>query len=343
MKKIISNKSFYLLIILQCVIFNSFGGNFFKHRNKNTSACFKTTVLKETNDTSVNPAIRQFWNKTLSELASVPMHVKIDTLHKALPYKEYKITVNSLGNIKICGLLAIPVQGESPAKPWPVIVTVPGYGGSQQGIMLSECQRGYAILQVFPRGQGLSEAYWKVPGGDKITMELVHPEGAYYQGAYTDVIRMIDFVVSRPDMMDSNRIALAATSQGGGIALAVAALDQRVKTVVAHVPFLCNFSMAAHLPSLVKRLLDHAGKNNKKSLQTLAYFDPYQLAPLLHIPVLISCGGKDHTCPWQTIQSVYDRMTCTKELKFYPDLTHTSCTDFYLQTWAWLNKYLQKN
>ncbi|TAN17686.1 MAG: hypothetical protein EPN37_06340 [Chitinophagaceae bacterium] len=290
---------------------------------------------------SVDPAITKFWKKTLTELAAVPMGAKVDTLHLALPYREYKVTLNSLGNVKIAGLLAIPVQGEAPAKPRPVIVTVPGYGGNQQGIMLSECQRGYAILQVFPRGQGLSEAFWKVPGGDKLTMELNHPDGSYYQGAYADVIRMIDFVVSRPDIMDSGRIALVGTSQGGGISLAVAALDPRIKTVVAHVPFLCNFQMAAHLPSLVKRLLDRAGKNNQHALNTLAYFDPYQLAPLLQVPVLMSCGGKDRTCPWQTIQSVYNRISSTKEIKFYPNLTHTSCEDFYLQTWHWLNHYLQ--
>lgn len=343
--KMISRKSFYGLFLFQCMALNSVAYNIVKNNGKNKDRFIddKAVTPISMHNHSVDPAITKFWKKTLTELAAVPMDAKVDTLRLALPYKEYKVTLHSLGNVKVCGLLSIPVQGEESANPWPVIVTMPGYGGSQQGIMLSECQRGYAILQVFPRGQGLSAVFWKIPGGqeNKLTMGLDRPEGAYYQGAYADVIRMIDFVVSRPDIMDSNRIALAATSQGGGISLAVAALDPRVKTVVAHVPFLCNFSMAAYLPSLVKYLLDRAGKNNQKSLQTLAYFDPYKLAPNLHIPVLMSAGGKDKTCPWQTIQSVYDRISSTKELKFYPNLTHTSCTDFYIQTWHWLNRYLQ--
>lgn len=284
--------------------------------------------------------IDAFWKKTLERLASVPMDAKIETLHNPLPYREFKITLSSLDDVRICALLSIPIQGEAPAKPWPVIVTVPGYGGWQQAVMLSECQRGYAILQVFPRGQGESEALWKATGG-KLTMGLEQPDGAYYQGAYADVIRAIDYVSSRKDLA-ADRIALVGTSQGGGIALAVAALDPRVKTVVAHVPFLCNFRLAAQIPnSLVKTILDKANLNNENSLRTLDYFDPLQLVSKLKgRHAMLSAGGKDETCPIQTIQSVYKEIPGKKKLKVYPDLVHTSCLDFYNQSWKWLDRYV---
>lgn len=283
--------------------------------------------------------IDAFWNETRKELAAVPMNVNVTKVKEALPYRKYKIVLQSLGGVSIVGYLSLPVQGESPAKPWPVIVTASGYGGNQQGIMLGECQRGYAILQVFPRGQGPSAEYFKLRG-DKLTLELKKPEGAYYQGAYTDVIRMIDYIVTRPDI-DSSRIALAATSQGAGISLAVASLDSRVKVVVAHVPFLCNMRLAATMPSLVRGLLDKAKANNDKSLHTLDYFDPLNLVSHLHVPVLMSAGGKDHTCPQQTIRSVYKRINSIKELKFYPNLAHTTCLDFYNYMWRWLDHYFR--
>lgn len=202
--------------------------------------------------------------------------------------------------------------------------------------------RGYAILQVFPRGQGESEKYFKLQG-DKISSNLEKPDGHYYRGGYADIIRMIDYIITRPDI-DSNRIAMAATSQGGGIALAVSALDKRIKTVVAHVPFLCNFRLAATIPnSLVKKLLDRANANNEISLQTLDYFDPLQLAPRIKVPVLMSAGGKDETCPLPTIRSVFDRLPGEKSLKIYPDLIHTTCLDFYELTWLWLDRNLKSN
>jgi cephalosporin-C deacetylase len=281
--------------------------------------------------------ITAFWQKTRERLSKEPMEAKVEDLGEPLPYKKYQVILRSLDGVHFIALLALPIQGEAPAKPWPVIITVPGYGGTQQGVMLSECQRGYAILQVFPRGQGESARLWKIDG-DKLTSHLDQPEGAYYQGAYADVMRAIDFVSSRSDL-DRERIALVGTSQGGGISLAVGALDSRVKAVVAHVPFLCNFRLAARTPnSRVKNQLDQAKRNDETALHTLDYFDPFQLAPRLRVPVLLSAGGKDDVCPEPTIRSVHDRLPGRKTLKVYPDLIHTSCVDFYNLTWIWLDE-----
>lgn len=286
--------------------------------------------------------VQAFWNKTVVALAREPMEATVEQLKEPLPYQKFRVTLRSLGGVRFCALLALPVQGESAARPLPAIVTVPGYGGTQQGIMLSECMRGYAILQVFPRGQGESEALWKIDGPDKLTWHIAQPEGAYYQGAFADVVRGIDYLVSRSDV-DAARIGLMGTSQGGGMVLAVAGIDSRVKVVVAHVPFLCDMRQAARSPTaLVKKLLDTAGCNNEAGLSTLAYFDPLQLAPGLKAPALISAGGKDETCPAPTIRAVFDRIPGTKALMYYPELTHTSCAGFYEMSWAWVDLYLRK-
>src|SRR5438046_2774524 len=88
--------------------------------------------------------------------------------------------------------------------------------------------------------------------------------------------------MARPDI-DSQRVAISGTSQGGGIALAVAALDPRLKAVVAHVPFLCDMRQAARTQgSLVKKLLDEAQMNDESHFRTLDYFDPLQLASSIH-------------------------------------------------------------
>lgn len=285
--------------------------------------------------------LRAFWRQTLADLAREPLEVQIEQLAEPLPYRKFRVTLRSLNGVHFRALLALPVQGESTAKPWPAIVTVPGYGGTQQGVMLSECMRGYVILQVFPRSQGESAELWKIDGPDKLTWGIAQPEGAYYQGAYADTIRGIDYLVSRADV-DATRIGLVGTSQGGGIALAVAAIDPRIKVVVAHVPFLCDLRQSARTPSgLVKKLLDEAGCNNEAGLRTLDYFDPLQLAPDLHAPALISAGGRDETCPAATIRAVFERIPAIKSLMYYPELPHTSCAGFYEMTWLWLDLYLR--
>lgn len=280
--------------------------------------------------------LHSFWRTTREQLAREPLDAEVAVVAEPLPYRKFKVTLRSLGGIRFHAFLALPIQGEAPAKPWPVLVTTPGYGGRQQGLQLGESQRGYAILQVFPRSQGESTALWRIDGPDKLTWRLDRPEGAYYQGAYADVMRGIDFARSHIEL-DGERIALVGTSQGGGIALAVGALDPRVRAVVAHVPFLCNFRLAARTSgSLVQRLLTQAGRLDERALRTLDFFDPLHLAADLKSPVLVSAGGRDDTCPAATIQSVVDRLPGRRTLTFYPDLPHTSSVDFYNLTWSWL-------
>ncbi len=286
--------------------------------------------------------LHAFWQQTLAKLAKEPMEAQVEQLKDPVPYRTFRITLRGLGGVHFRALLALPVQGESKAGPLPAIVTIPGYGGTQQGVMLGECMRGYAVLQVFPRSQGESEALWKIDGPDKLTWHTAQPEGAYYQGAYADVIRGIDYLVTRPEI-DPTRLALVGTSQGGGMALSVTALDARVKVVVAHVPFLCDFRAAARTPnSLVKVLLDRADLNHEATLRTLDYFDPLLLAPDLRVPALISAGGRDETCPVATIRAVFNRLPGTKSVMVYPELPHTSCAAFYEMTWPWLDFYLRR-
>jgi len=283
---------------------------------------------------AVSPDISAFWRDTLARLASVPAAAAIEPGKEALPYRKFRVSFNSLGGVRVEALLALPIAGEGPVRRFPAIVTAPGYGGQQQGVMLSECQRGYAVLQVFPR----------VPQhpAEKLILGIQQPEGYYYQGAYADMVRAVD-VLSGHEAVDSARIAAVGTSQGGGLVLAAAALDPRIRVVAAHVPFLVDMRSAAAIPgSLVNQLLPRHNASSPSALRTLDFFDPVQLASDLKVPVLLSSGGKDGVCPADTIRALYDRLPGVKSLVHYPDLPHTSCLAFYELTWTWLDQHLRR-
>ncbi len=285
--------------------------------------------------------IANFWRATRDRLTAEPMEAVVELTKDALPYRKYKVTLRGLGGVRFRAYLAVPVHGESPATPLPAIITAPGYGGFQQGIMLDECQRGFVVLQVFPRSQGESEELFKIDGPDKLTWHLGSPEGYYYQGAYADMMRGIDFLVSRSEV-DPKRIGVMGTSQGGGIALAVAAIDPRIQAVAAHVPCLCDMRNAADMPgSLANVRLNAAKANNAGSWNTLDYFDAARLAPRIHMPTLISAGGQDITCPAKSIRAAFDRVAGIKSLVSYPDMPHTTSMGFYFLGWTWMETYLK--
>jgi cephalosporin-C deacetylase len=279
---------------------------------------------------------------TLERLARQPMEAVVEPLADPLPYRKFRVTLRSLDGVPIRAYLGVPLQQEGQIRRLPAVITAPGYGGLHQSIMLDDCLRGYVVLQVYPRSQGDSGALWKIDGPDKLTWRLASPEGSYYQGAYADMIRGVDFLLTRPDV-DPDRIAAMGTSQGGGIVLALASLDPRIRAVAAHVPFLCDFRLAARTPgSLVSQLLEKAGAPQPESFRTLDYFDPLTLVPQLRAPAIVSAGGKDNVCPPETIRTVFDRIAGVKSLVFYPDLIHTFSIDFYRAGWQWIDRHLSK-
>src|ERR1051325_5464310 len=223
--------------------------------------------------------IESFWTRPLQRAAGEALETTVERLKEPLPHYKERVTYRSLDGIKVRANVGLPIEGERPARRLPAVVTVPGYGGWEFGSTLGECQRGYIMLQVYPRSQGESGELWKVDAGSYqawMNWGKQNPEGFYYQGAYVDVIRGIDYLLTRDDV-DPERIGLMGTSQGGGIVLAVGALDPRVRAVVGHVPYFCDLR---NNPAFNASDLGR----DPAFLSTWDYFEPINLAPRATAP-----------------------------------------------------------
>lgn len=96
--------------------------------------------------------IEEFWERTLEQTASEPLDETTEHVAEPLPYETFRVTYRSFGGVYARARLSKPIDRSTPPRLLPAIITAPGYGGREQGIMLSECQRSYIILQIFPRG-----------------------------------------------------------------------------------------------------------------------------------------------------------------------------------------------
>ncbi len=292
--------------------------------------------------------LRGFWGAVRAELDAVPVGAETEPVEPPLDalVQVQRVTMSGLGGVRFRAYLCTPQLGAG-AGPRPAVVCTPGYGGttphtSWWGLCYD---RGFALLVVYPRGQGDSAELWRVPAGlSKLTMGLDDPAGQYYRAAYADCMRGIDFLCEHPGI-DRERIGALGLSQGGGLTLATAALDGRVRAAVAHEPFLCNYPVAVETATtgpyleLTAWLREHP-ERREQALATLAWFDPVNLAQLIACPTFISIGLADTTCPPETIRPVYDAITAMKGLIEIPGAGHGWQYDYRPFNDLWLRRFL---
>jgi cephalosporin-C deacetylase len=155
-----------------------------------------------------------------------------------------------------------------------------------------------------------------------MTLGIESPATYYYRRVYTDAVRAVEVAAGHP-RVDPARIAVAGGSQGGGIAIAAAALAHRhVKLAMADVPFLCHFRRATEITDEmpyqeITRYLKVHRDRIEQVFRTLAYFDGIHFAPRIRARCLFSAGLMDMICPPSTIFAAYNRVKAPREIRLY--------------------------
>ena len=286
--------------------------------------------------------IREFWEGTRAVLDEISMEPELSPAPElsGREFDTYNVTLTSFGGIKLRGWYSVPK--DNPRGKCSAILAVPGYSGSKQ-IPTHIVLQGYAVLTLFPRSQGESKAEWQIESGTYLTYHITDRDRYFYRGAYMDCVRGIDFLASRAEI-DANRIGMWSRSQGGGLTLATSSLDARIKAGVAEEPFLCNYPLSIEVKTNpyveLGEYLNQHPEQKESVLETLAYYDPLNLVEMVTRPMLVNIGMKDDVCPYHTIVPVFERIVSQKALMIYPDLGHSSCTDFNNHAKNWLDLYL---
>jgi cephalosporin-C deacetylase-like acetyl esterase len=287
--------------------------------------------------------LASFWQRTIDELGETDINATLEESpeQSGREYVTYQVRLDSFQGSRLRAWYSVPKDSPAGGK-HPAILAVPGYGGDKP-IPTHLALNGFAVLTLYPRGQGESRQEWELEHGTKLTYQCTDREKYYYRGAYMDCLRGLDFLASR-DEIDAARIGMWSRSQGGGFTLATAALDSRLRVAVAEEPFLCNYPVSIDITSSpYSDLSGYAAQHPEERqaiLDTLAYFDTLNLAEDIECPTLMDIGMKDETCPYPTIMPVFEKITATKGIHVYPDLTHSPCTDFNAHAMNWLRRYL---
>ncbi|BCJ34335.1 acetylxylan esterase [Actinocatenispora thailandica] len=257
----------------------------------------------------------EFWAKTLAEQRAHELAARFEPVPNGLATIDtYDVTFHGYGGHPIRGWLQLPAARSGPL---PAVVEYLGYG-SGRGVPHEKrlwADAGYAHLVMDTRGQGAETPDPDPASGDVaapgfLTRGILDPYRHFYRRLYTDAVRAVEVVRGHP-AVDPGRVAVAGTSQGGGIALAAAGLVPDLAAVLPDVPFLCHFPRATtitdkppyvEVSQYVKLHREHAGTVPR----TLAYFDAASHARRASAPALFSVGLMDHICPPSTVYAAFN-------------------------------------
>ncbi len=264
----------------------------------------------------------EFWRKRKQELAGVKPNFKVTKSNRSTAeLNVYLVEMRSLGNVRIRGWYTVPVS----AGPHAAILSVPGYGSTMWPYMY---RKNVATFALNIRGHGNSKDDVDAKGGEYmyVGFDMKHPEKYIYAGAYMDCVRAVDFLASRAEI-DESRIGVEGGSQGGGLSLATAALDDRVMFCATDIPWLGDWVgyVAAsqwphdHYPELIERF---DGLTFDDINHLLSYFDTMNLADRIDCPVLMSVGLQDSVCPPRISFVPYNKIKTAKQYRVYPFSGH---------------------
>lgn len=295
--------------------------------------------LKEYQGTNPRPAdFDEYWERALEEMNAADPQVEI------IPDPDFQTPFATCSHLWFTGvggarIHAKLLQPKNVSTPHPAVLMFHGYAGNSFDWMAEKpayLAAGYTVAALDARGQGgLSEDVGGVKGTTR-SGQIVRglddaPEKLLFRQIFLDTAQLAKIVMDLPEV-DETRVGVTGRSQGGGLSLACAALEPRIKRIAVAFPFLCDYRRVWDLDLSLEtnqelreffRWHDPRHRREEEVFTKLGYIDVQHLAPRIRVEeVVMAVGLMDKTCPPSTQFAAYNKIESKKSLEIYPDLGH---------------------
>lgn len=280
-----------------------------------------------------------YWEKALAEMRALDPRVELVPHALEAPFAEcFHLYFTGAHGARVHAKLLRPKEIKNPA---PAVVMFHGYSGhsGEWSDKLNYVAQGFVVASLDCRGQaGLSEDVGGVTG-NTLRGHIIRgldnalrgePEKLYYRQVFLDCAQLAGIVMEMPEV-DAARVGATGGSQGGGLTLACAALEPRIKMAAPTYPFLCDYQRVWEMDLSVAayeelrtyfRAFDPRHDRKAGVWNALGYIDNQHLAPRIKAEVLMPVGLMDTVCPPSTQFAAFNKIQSTKNTLIYPDFGH---------------------
>ena len=276
-----------------------------------------------------------FWDNSLAEMRALEAKVELVPAKFTAPGVDcFDLYFTGVGGSRIHAKYLRP---KSAPRPHPAVVLFHGYSGNSGDWFekLAWMSFGYSVFALDCRGQGgFSEDRGGVTGttlkGHIIRGLADAPQQLLFRQIFLDTAQLTGIAMQMPEV-DPKRVGATGGSQGGGLTLACAALEPRIKRAAPIFPFLCDYQRVWEMDLATGayeelrtyfRQFDPRHEREQEIFTKLGYIDCQHLAPRIRGEVLMVTGLMDQICPPSTQFSAYNKITAKKNMVLYPDYGH---------------------
>jgi cephalosporin-C deacetylase len=276
-----------------------------------------------------------FWADGLDELARTSSDVEfIARPHPANFVEAYDLYFTGVRGARIYAKYLRP-RGITPSGA--AVLMFHGYfaGSGDWFDKLAYVAQGHAVLAMDCRGQGGRSEDRGGVLGTTVRGHVVRglgdgPHNLLFRHIFLDTVRLAVIAAGLADV-DPARIGAYGASQGGGLALACAALMPSISRVVALYPFLCDYQRVWEMDLAVDayaelkeyfRRFDPRHEQAAETFRRLGYIDVQHLADRVTGHVTMLTGLMDTVCPPSAQYAAYNRIAGPKSVIHYPDFEH---------------------
>lgn len=285
--------------------------------------------------------IDQFWDSSLEEMRRIDPKIELVPHKTNSSFAEYNhLYFTGMGGARVHAKYIKPKGIEGPH---PAIIHFHGYSASSGDWLpyVAWASQGYSVFALDCRGQGggLSEDVGGTTGntykGQIIRGLNDGPDKLLFRSLFLDCAQLTGIAMEMPEV-DPTRIGVTGGSQGGGLTIACAALEPRVKCAAPVFPFLSDYQRVWEM-DLAKdayeeiqyffRYFDPRHEREQEMFMRLGYIDIQHLAKRIRSNTLMFVGLMDNICPPSTQFAAYNKITSKKEMVTYPDHGHEYLPD----------------